>query len=62
MDNARGEPEWPLSAKEVEDKFFALARPRLGDAAGAVRDAAANLQTLSDVATLTRLLVPKANP
>jgi 2-methylcitrate dehydratase PrpD len=62
VDNALGEPEWPLSAKEVEDKFFALAQPRLGGAAGAVRDMVANLPTLSDIATLTRLLVPKAIP
>ena len=60
VDNARGEPEWPLSAKEVEDKFLALSRPRLGDAASAVRDVAMRLHTLPDVGALTRLLVQKA--
>jgi 2-methylcitrate dehydratase PrpD len=60
LDNARGEPEWPLAPRDIEDKFFALARPRLGDAAEAVRDMVARLQTLSDVRTLTRLLVPRA--
>jgi 2-methylcitrate dehydratase PrpD len=62
VDNARGEPEWPLAPREVEDKFLSLATPRLGDQAGAVRDAVNVLETMSDVSALTRLLVPRGNP
>ena len=58
VSNARGEPEWPLSDVEVEEKFLALASPRLGAAAREVRDLAKNLDKVSDIRELTRLLVP----
>lgn len=58
VDNARGEPEWPLTPKEIEDKFFALATPGLGDRAGAVHRCLQDLETLLDVSTLGPLLCP----
>jgi len=58
VSNARGEPEWPLSGVEVEEKFLALATPRLGDAARTVRDLTQNLDDMKDIRDLTQLLVP----
>ncbi|QJR12886.1 hypothetical protein DSM104443_03980 [Usitatibacter rugosus] len=58
VSNARGEPEWPLSGVEVEEKFLALATPRLGDAARTVRDLTQNLDDMKDIRELTQLLVP----
>jgi len=62
VDNARGEPEWPLSPKDIEDKFLTLATPRLGAATGAVRDAVFGLEALADVASLARLLAHRDHP
>jgi 2-methylcitrate dehydratase PrpD len=62
VDIARGEPEWPLTMQDVEEKFMRLAAPVLGIHAGAVRDIVMGLETLDDVATLTRLLEPEVAP
>lgn len=61
VDNARGEPEWPLDAKDVEDKFMVLGTPRLGSGAARVRDAALRLDSLEDVGELARHLVPRSS-
>ena len=58
VSNARGEPEWPLSAVEIEEKFLALATPRLGDAARTVRDLTHGLEDMKDIRELTQRLVP----
>jgi 2-methylcitrate dehydratase PrpD len=63
VENARGEPEWPLTPREIEEKFLALAAPGLG--AGAARripEAITRLESLQDVSQLTRLLVPGSAP
>jgi len=60
VSNARGEPEWPLTTRDVENKFFELATRRLGDGARAVHEAVQHLETLSDAAALTRLLIPRS--
>lgn len=57
--NARGEPEWPLTARDVEEKFAALAAPRLGERASEVRDAIRELDEMKDAQELARLLVPE---
>lgn len=58
VDNARGEPEWPLSADEIRTKFMTLAAPRLGEHAAALADAVLALDRLDDVAGLAPLLRP----
>jgi 2-methylcitrate dehydratase PrpD len=59
VDNARGEPEWPLAPREVEEKFLALASPGLGAAAARdILETVAQLDSLADVSQLTALLVP----
>ncbi|WP_077000182.1 MmgE/PrpD family protein [Variovorax sp. KK3] len=56
--NARGEPEWPLTAQDVERKFLALASPCLGIArAQALRDAIARMEDI-DAAQIAALLAP----
>jgi 2-methylcitrate dehydratase PrpD len=63
VDNARGEPEWPLSPREIEEKFLALATPGLGaPVARRIANAIAQLDSLEDVSQLTRLLVPGSAP
>jgi 2-methylcitrate dehydratase PrpD len=60
VDLARGEPESPLTAEEIEAKFFALAGDVLGDRAGEVRDRVRNLEKLHDVRELVeRLSAPR---
>jgi 2-methylcitrate dehydratase PrpD len=44
--NARGEPENPLSRKEVEEKFLSMAMPRLGIQSHALLAAVAALQDM----------------
>lgn len=60
VDNARGEPEWPLSAKEITEKFLTLATARLGANAAALVDAVMTLDRSADVAELAPLLRPSA--
>lgn len=58
--NAKGEPEWPLEPADVEEKFLALASPKLGKReAHAVRDLMRNLEAVRDAEQITRLLVPE---
>lgn len=56
VENARGEPEYPLSASEVENKFFDLTREILGENAGRVRDLVRDLEKLREVTALVRRL------
>ena len=56
--NARGEPEWPLAASDVEQKFMQLATPRLGAQAGALRDAILRLEHV-DAMQIAALLAPQ---
>ncbi len=58
VNNARGEPEWPLSADEIRNKFMTLAGPRLGGGAAALADAVMKLDRLPDVSELAPLLRP----
>ena len=60
VDNARGEPEWPLSAGEIREKFITLASPRLGSHAAALANALETIERLPDVADLAPLLRPIA--
>lgn len=55
--NARGEPEWPLGARDVERKFLTLAAPRLGARAPALRDAIVRMEDI-DAARIAALLAP----
>ena len=58
VDNARGEPEWPLAAREIEEKFMTLAAPGLGEAAARrLMGAVAGLESVTDVSQVTALLV-----
>lgn len=57
--NARGEPEWPLTARDVEEKFMALATPRLGEGAQRVRDLVRVLDDVEQIGQLAALLAPE---
>lgn len=52
IDSAKGEPERPLSAADIENKFLALTRDILGSGGERVRDLVMGLETLQDVNTL----------
>jgi 2-methylcitrate dehydratase PrpD len=52
IDNARGEPESPLTLEEVSRKFMALATPKLGDKAKALHDVIINLPEIKDAQAL----------
>lgn len=57
IDNAKGEPEYPLSVADVERKFLALTSDILGKArALRVRDTVLNLERVRDAAALAALL------
>lgn len=56
IDNARGEPECPLTAAEIEGKFLTLTREILGGANEQVLDTVMGLESLRDVNALTVLL------
>ena len=58
VSNARGEPEWPLTAADVEQKFMQLATPCLGKRAGALRDAIRHLENV-DATQIAELLAPQ---
>ena len=61
VDNARGEPEWPLEAREIEEKFMTLAAPGLGDkAARGLVEAVARLESVADVSEVAALLVSES--
>jgi 2-methylcitrate dehydratase PrpD len=56
IDNARGEPEAPLSRAEIEAKFLLLTRARLGPVAEEVRDLVMAVEDLEELSALTRPL------
>lgn len=56
IDNAKGEPEHPLSAAEIEEKFLTLAGPVLGARARRVRELVRGLEALDEVGRLTACL------
>ena len=56
VDNARGEPEWPLQSSEIVEKFFAHTQEVLGARAQLVHDLVMNLEGLDDVSKLGKLL------
>lgn len=60
IDNAKGEPEYPLSIADIELKFYDLANEVLGENTIQVRDAVMNLEMLDDVAKLTAHIRPSA--
>ena len=56
IDNAKGEPESPLSAADIERKFMTLAGELLGPAAERVRDLVIALERVDDVHALAACL------
>jgi 2-methylcitrate dehydratase PrpD len=58
IDNAKGEPEYPIDKDDLIGKFYSLARPVLGGNAEAVCEIVMGLDSLDDVATLTASLKP----
>lgn len=54
--NAKGEPECPLSAAEIEDKFLTLTKDILPEGGEHVRDLVMGLETLNDLSILTASL------
>ena len=56
VDNARGEPEWPLQSTEIVEKFFAHTQEVLGARAQVVHDMIMELEGLGDISVLGRLL------
>lgn len=60
MDNARGEPEVPVTRAEVEEKYFRLAKARLGPRAETVRALIMSMETCTDLSGLTSLLADAA--
>jgi 2-methylcitrate dehydratase len=60
LDYPKGDPRNPLSDREIEEKFDALAKPVLSAAARAkVKDAVWNLEKLATVTDLMRMLKAK---
>jgi 2-methylcitrate dehydratase len=60
LDYPKGDPRNPLSDREIEEKFDALAAPVLSSAArGKVKDAVWNLETLGSVTELMGMLKAK---
>lgn len=60
LDNAKGEPECPLTEQEIEAKFFSLAREILKDNADRVRDLVMALEQVDDVIAIAKVLRPSA--
>ena len=56
VENARGEPEWPLQSSEIVEKFFAHTQEVLGASAELVHDLVMGLERLDDVSKLGKLL------
>lgn len=56
IDNAKGEPESPLSTLEIEKKFLTLTQGVLAGKGDQVRDMVLGLDDLEDVSQLTALL------
>src|SRR5690606_240854 len=51
VDYAKGEPEDPLSAEHVTEKFQSISLPVLGNRASKVQDTVMNLENIHDVST-----------
>jgi 2-methylcitrate dehydratase PrpD len=60
LENAKGEPECPLTQQEIEGKFFALGREVLGDNADRARDIVMALEKVEDISVLAQALRPHA--
>lgn len=58
IENAKGEPEYPFTAAEIEKKFLVLTKDILGANAERVRDMVMDLEKLSDVKLLADCLKP----
>jgi 2-methylcitrate dehydratase PrpD len=58
VDNAKGEPEYPLSTQDIESKFTNMAGDVLGENTVRVRDMVMNLEKLDDVARLAARIRP----
>lgn len=56
VDHARGEPENPLTARDIEDKFLTHTKGILGANAERVRDTVMALEETSDISALVALL------
>jgi len=56
IDIARGEPEFPLSIQEIEEKFILLTRDILGKRAEKVCDLVMKLERVDDISKLIRKL------
>lgn len=56
IENAKGEPEYPLTAAEIQNKFLTLTREVLGGHAERVQDMVMGLEKLADVNLLTACL------
>jgi 2-methylcitrate dehydratase PrpD len=56
IDNAKGEPECPLSPAEIESKFLTLARETVPGSGEKIRDLIMQLDNLNHVSTVTALL------
>ena len=55
---AKGDPQWPLTAEELVERFHILASPVIGhDRASAVVENIQNLESIEDVGSLMTLLV-----
>jgi 2-methylcitrate dehydratase PrpD len=61
LENARGEPELPLTREEVEEKFFIIGDTVLGANCRPVRDLIMRLETLTSIHELARILVGISN-
>lgn len=55
IDNARGEPEWPINSQEIIDKFFAHTRGCLGVKAEEIYSLVMTLEKQSDVSVIGKL-------
>lgn len=62
VDNAKGEPECPFTAADIENKFLALTRDILAGGGEQVRDLVMGLETLRDVNILGACLKAVVRP
>jgi hypothetical protein len=59
-DYPRGNPELPLSTRELEDKFLTLVEPRFGrDTANSALQAVHTLEDCPEMATVFRDILPR---
>lgn len=62
IENARGEPEYPLTRTEIENKFVTLTTDVLGERAERVRDMVMELEKLTDIGVLAECLKSDSRP